>query len=323
VPYFANMGCLQGSRQPGGLACEQADAIVRAVLRDLRLIGGGPLEFKPRALPVEPRPTKVSATFKYNPPGRLLKGTSEGGGESGDTTCKLHGAGHLGFPIKLRPVYANSQVFMHSGNCQGDRQDVLDAPDDEFDHYKCKQNGIELLDFEGHRANYDFPWRDNYCEARSGAPAGSAPGCPQGKGHAGQDLRPWYCIPARDKGTRCKIDVFEVVAVADGNAWWKTEPYENHMRLMLDGGIYFMYLHMSPSALWNAGMEHGRAIPVTKGQVIGMVGNFDKAVVGGTSTHLHFEIRYGYDIGAPVSPYWTLVRAYELHINARGTEVAD
>ena len=323
VPYFANVSCLQGPRLPGRLACEQADAIVHVVLRDLHLIGGGPLEIKQRALPVEPRPTKVSATFKYRPPGRLLKGTSEGGGEMGDTTCKLHRAGHLGFPIKLRPVYANSQVFMHSGDCQGQKHDVRDVPDDEFDHYKCGQNQIELLDFEGHRENYDYPWRDNYCEARSGAPPGSAPGCPQRKGHAGQDLRPWYCIPARDKGARCRIDVFEVVAVADGKAWWKTEPHENHLRLMLDGGIYFMYLHMSPSALWNAGMERGRAIPVTKGQVIGMVGNFDKAVVGGTSTHLHFEIRYGDDIGAPVSPYWTLVRAYELHINARGTEVAD
>jgi hypothetical protein len=327
VPYFANARCLQSPPQSGVLTCEQANAVLRAVLRDLRLIGGGPLEIKQVALPVVPRPGIVSTTFKYHPPGKLQKGTSEGGGELGVTTCKLHRAGHLGFPIKLRPVYANSQVFMHSGDCQGQKEDVADHPDNEFDHYRCKQNTAkELLDFEGHRDNYDYPWRDNYCEARKGANPDSAPGCPLGKGHAGQDLRPWYCIPARHKESRCKIDVFEVVAVADGKALWKTEPHENHMRFMLEDfndKIYFMYLHMSPGSLWNAGMERGKPIAVKKGQVLGMVGNFDKAVVGGTSTHLHFEIRYGDNIGAPVSPYWTLVRGYELHIKARGLEATD
>lgn len=329
VLYFANLGCLRNSRQPGTLTCEQAGAIVRVMLRDLRLIGGGPLEIKQRAAAVVPRPGKVSATFKYHPPGKLLKGTSQGGGEEGDTSCKLHSAGYLGFPIRLQPVYANSQVFMHSGDCQTQKEDVGDRPDDKFDRYRCTQNGSkELLDLEGHAENYAYPWRDNYCEARLGAPANSAPGCSNQtkSGHAGQDLRPNRCIPARKKGARCRIDAFEVVAVADGKAWWKTEPYENHMRLMMDGGtdkIYFMYLHMSPGALWNAGMERGRAIAVKKDQVIGLVGNFDKTLVGGTSTHLHFEIRHGDNVGPPVSPYWTLVRAYELRIKARGKEITD
>jgi murein DD-endopeptidase MepM/ murein hydrolase activator NlpD len=114
--------------------------------------------------------------------------------------------------------------------------------------------------------------------------------------------------------------------VADGTALWKTDVHENHLRLKMDGGndkIYFMYLHMSPSSLWNAGMRRGEHIPVKKGQVLGMVGNFEKTMVGGTSTHLHFEIRHGDNLGPPVSPYWTLVRAYELHVNARGIEAAD
>jgi hypothetical protein len=299
--------------------------IVHAVLRDLRLIGGVPVAINLTAPPVVARPTTVSATFKYHPPGKLLNGTSQSGDGKGDTSCKLYRAGELGFPIRLQPVFANSQVFLHSGNCLG-QMDVIHQPGAELTHYKCRQNDQNtLIDLEGHHENYNYPWRDNYCEARGGD-AGAAPGCPLGRGHAGQDLRPGYCIPARSLGARCKIDVFEVVAIADGIAWWKTDLHENHLRLKMDGGsdkIYFMYLHMSPSSLWNAGMRRGVAIPVKKGQVLGMVGNFEKAMVGGTSTHLHFEIRHGDDIGPTVSPYWTLVRAYELRVNARGVETAE
>jgi hypothetical protein len=178
------------------------------------------------------------------------------------------------------------------------------------------------LAFEGHPENYSYPWRDNYCEARLGPD--SAPLCPTKVGHAGQDIRPASCTaPPTDKA-RCKIDIFDVVAVTDGWAWWRTDRYENNLRLMIDDGansLYFMYLHMSPTALRQAGMKRGKCVRVKKGQVIGKVGNFDKALAGGTSTHLHFEIRVGNQIGVTRPPYMTLVFAYERLIGERGIEI--
>jgi len=80
---------------------------------------------------------------------------------------------------------------------------------------------------------------------------------------------------------------------------------------------------MSPKSLKDAGMERGKTVPVTAGRVIGKVGNYDKAVPDQTTAHLHFEIRRGDNIGDPLSPYRTLIRAYERVINAQGTEITD
>jgi hypothetical protein len=55
------------------------------------------------------------------------------------------------------------------------------------------------------------------------------------------------------------------------------------------------------------------------------VGNWLKTEPGATTAHLHFEIRKQTEMcgsyGCPSSPYWTLVLAYELLINMRGTEI--
>src|SRR5262249_21674677 len=159
-----------------------------------------------------------------------------------------------------------------------------------------------LFEFEGYLDNYSYPWRDNLCEARD--EDGGPPECPVvKKRHAGQDIRPNKCVPGN--GASCQIDLFEVVAVIAGKAWWKTGDYENDLRLMYDdpnNKFYYMYLHMSPKSLKDAGMERGKTVPVTAGRVIGKVGNYDKAVPDQTTAHLHFEIRRGDNIGEPLSP---------------------
>ena len=128
---------------------------------------------------------------------------------------------------------------------------------------------------------------------------------------------------------RCAIDIHEVVAVTDGWALWKLPPFENNVRLDTEdgSGLYYVYLHMSPQALQDAGLQRGVPVAVSKGQVIGKVGNFEHADAGGTSTHLHFEIRRqqadAAAVGPTLSPYMTLIRAYERLIGATGTEIAE
>jgi hypothetical protein len=325
VPYFINVACSNAPPTADSLACTQADAIVRVVLRDLRLLGGGPVANKPRAALIAriPKLTKISPDFKYFPPGKLLSGTSEGN-KGGSTSQEVYGDNLL-FPIKSAPAFANSQVFMHGGNClEGNKIPLPPQPGDNFERYKCRQNpDKQLLNFEGHEENYAYPWRDNLCEARG--ESGPAE-CPIQKGHAGQDIRPARCIAVPGNKARCSIDVFEVVAIIDGKAWWKTGDHENHVRLMYDdpnNKFYYMYLHMSPKALKDAGLKRGETVAVKAGRVIGKVGNYEKSKAGGTTAHLHFEIRRGDNIGKPLSPYLTLIRAYERLIGATGTEIVD
>jgi Peptidase family M23 len=315
VPYFVNVNCTPGPSDANLLSCTQADALVRIVLRDLRILGGGPLAIKPRAAVAVTQPTRVSAAFTYFPPGNLLPGTSEKN-LGGSMNSVVYG-NNLVFPIKDAPTFANAQVFMHWGDCLGQKQGLPKQPGDQYERYKCKQNSKVLFFFEGYTENYSYPWRDNYCESRG---VGSPEGCPAKMGHEGQDIRANRCVPDPVDDKRCAIDLFPVVAVGDGSALWKQPT--NNLKLIADDGadkLYYIYLHMSPQALSDAGMQKGKFVTVKAGQMVGKVGNYDHTVAGGTSTHLHFEVRR--TDSTPVSPYLTLIRAYERLIGAQGTEV--
>jgi len=138
-------------------------------------------------------------------------------------------------------------------------------------------------------ANYSYPWRDNYCESRPHA----MPLCPSGTGHQGQDMRP----------ATCQDNVHWAVAVESG-----TISHIGVYSVSLQGasGIRHRYLHLRKSSLQVAVGQH-----VQRGQRIGRVSN----EFGGTPTtiHLHFDMRKhvaGYG-NVYVSPYMSLVRAYE------------
>ncbi|MFY0612432.1 MAG: M23 family metallopeptidase [Hyphomicrobiaceae bacterium] len=325
VPYFINAACRSGPSWDRGPSCTEVEAIVRVVLKDLRLVGGAPASGREIGSIHQSKTTRRPAPnhgprFFYYPPGHLMPGSSEA--SKGGAISRVEYGKSLRFPIRLAPVYANSQVFMHGGNCLGQRIALPSAPDGRR-RYRCQQTNKVLEDVEGHAENYSYPWRDTYCEVRgSGMPIG----CPLKRGHAGQDLRPAKCNVGSSSKSRCRGDIFDVVAVTDGWAWWKTGVHENHLRLNADDGtdkLYYMYLHMSPRALKAAGMQRGKLVRVKKGQVIGKIGNYWKTKPGGTTTHLHFEIRRGDDIGDPLAPYWTLVRAYERLLGRKGTEITN
>jgi murein DD-endopeptidase MepM/ murein hydrolase activator NlpD len=115
--------------------------------------------------------------------------------------------------------------------------------------------------------------------------------------------------------------------VTRGKALW-TE--KNHIRLVAEDGtnLYYMYLHMSPAALQDAGMKRGVWVSVNQGDKVGKVGNWLGTEANATTAHLHFEIRtpappYCAGFGCTNSPYWTLIRAYEQLIGMRGTEISE
>lgn len=135
--------------------------------------------------------------------------------------------------------------------------------------------------------NYSYPWWDNFCETRDFA----TPMCPASAGHQGQDIR----------APSCKPDFYPVVSVDDGVV---TNIGSYSVFITDSAGTQFRYLHMSSLKITSG--EH-----VTRGQQLGNVSN----VFGSSTTtiHLHFEIlqnvdSYGF---THVSPYMTLVSAYE------------
>ena len=318
APYLLMVSCSNESPDPNAFKCDQAETLLRAAVRNLQLIGGAPLVVKARATSRNPpRPKRTSSDFSYYPPGKLLEGTGDDGMD-GSTDANVYG--DIRFPIQTPPNFGQSQVFMHRGNCLS-TPDTTDhmvflpkQPGDKHARYHCKQNTKELLHWEGHPENYAPPWRDNFCEARGGAP-NSTLECPAKRGHQGQDIRARNC-PGPADAESCKPDVHEVVAVAAGNACRDG----NKMRLKFDTtSLYYVYLHMNTNTMDAAGMRDQHCTAVAEGKVIGKVGNFqDKR--GGTTTHLHLEI-HPVDLYSRFNPYMTLVRAYEQLIGAKGKEL--
>lgn len=321
VPYFASITCVASLSQARNvISCPKADAVLRAVLRDLRLLGGTPTSLKRRVDADAPqRPQAVSETFRFFPPGNLPDEISQD--RAGGVKTRIRwGNRDFRFPIELPNAHANSQLFMHGGNCNG----AANKMELSGGRYKCRQLPTRILfDLENHLDNYAYPWRDTYCEVRNDNDR-KPPDCLHPRGHEGQDIRPRECIL---ENGRCKIDMFDVVAVTNGNAVWTSL---NHLRLIADDdtNLYYMYMHMSPTALSQAGMMLEQAVPVHNGQKVGKVGNWWKTDPAGTTAHLHFEIRtpgppYCAGFGCTSAPYWTLLLAYERLIGMHGTEVTE
>lgn len=162
-----------------------------------------------------------------------------------------------------------------------------------------------------------YPWRDNFCEGRSYR----VTQCPAGMGHQGQDIRAADCSRTGTGDDRCGEHHDDVLAVRDGTilrargqeaVYLVVNTPTEHIR--------FRYLHMRPKLLDAASVVSGRR--VAEGELIGRIGNFSQHE-NGTSYHVHFDIQVPTRVGwVFVSPYMTLVSAYERLIGARGAEVS-
>lgn len=227
----------------------------------------------------EPEPV-VEPVFSYHAPGALLAGSGGGFAEQ-----IVHAPGIL-FPIKSAPAFLQSQVFMFGGGVAGGDQ--------------CDPR------------NYEYPWRDNFCETRS-ANRGS-PFCPVNRIHQGQDIRVGTaedCNTLRRQSAATR-GIHEVVAVEDGVI---SSIGTYTVKLRGEGSIY-NYMHLNMNRL-----EVTAGQFVEAGDVIGYVSND----FGGTPTtiHLHFEITQN-TAGSGwvhVPPYLSLVEAYERRENGPGEQL--
>jgi hypothetical protein len=315
VPYVVAIECSDSGLRIRKMSCRDADKVAVRFLKALRLAGGTPQK-RPDAIDAGTidRPPQQSAEFTYHSPGDIIPGTGfrRKGGVADYTVYS-----RLRFPIARAPAFANSQSFMNWGNCEATGRTGAGKLDG-VSAYRCRVSGQTLISDESARANYSYPWRDNFCEHRNFY-VGQ---CPGGLGHQGQDIRPASCKQRIQGANRCEPYLHDVVAVRDG-AVLRAQRQEA-LYIVVNAPnerIRVRYLHMLPRQFDADGMMSGRL--VREGEVIGKVGNFFKRERA-TTYHLHFDLqvptRYGWVF---VNPYMTLVASYERLIQGRGQEIKD
>ena len=315
VPYVVAIECSDGAVRFRRISCRDADKIAIRLLKALRVAGGTP-RAQPEVITADTieRPAEQSSVFTYRSPGDILPGTGfkrKGGVADYTVYSKIR------FPFADAPAFANSQSFMNWGDCDGTGRSGVGFLDG-VRAYRCRVNGQRLVLDESAADNYSYPWRDNFCEHRYFY-VGQ---CPGGLGHQGQDIRPAFCKQRIQGAKRCEPYLHDVVAVRDGAVL--RAPTQEALYIVVNAPnerIRFRYLHMFPRQFNADGMVSGRL--VHEGEVIGKVGNFFRRERA-TTYHLHFDMqvptKYGWVF---VSPYMTLVTAYERLIRGRGQEIKE
>ncbi len=172
---------------------------------------------------------------------------------------------NMRFPLEEGPAYLNSQVHRPGGAQGGDQCNPI---------------------------NYDYPWRDNFCEARKW----DMKLCPDGKGHQGQDIRP----------SSCTKDIHWAVAVEDGII---ANVGTFSVSLQARNGVVYRYMHLNMDQLAVQELE-----TVSKGARIGKVSNHFGGVP--TTIHLHFDVKGTVLSGdnkliTYLPPYASLVASYK------------
>jgi hypothetical protein len=312
VPYVVSIECHDGGRRFHKMSCRDADKVAIRILRSLQVVGGAS---QPQSVPVVAetidRPPTPSPVFTYHSPGDLLSGSGMRG-HAGRADYTVYSK--IRFPLAEAPAFANSQSFLHWGDCDQTGRVSLGALG-KTALYRCRVNGQLLVADES--VNYAYPWRDNFCEHRYFY-VGE---CPAGLGHQGQDIRPSFCTQRIEGANRCEPYQHDVVAARDGIVL--RAPGDIALHILTNTAnerVRFRYLHMFPKYLDQDGILSGRV--VREGEVIGKVGNYQRRERA-TTYHLHFDMqvptKYGWVF---VNPYMTLVAAYERAINARGRELS-
>jgi murein DD-endopeptidase MepM/ murein hydrolase activator NlpD len=282
VPYVVSIQCLDSAPRERRLACREAYPVAERFLKALRIAGGEPSRVR-TDIPSEmtDRPAQWSADFTYRPVGDLIanSGHHKQGGRADLTAYS-----QIRFPLQHGPAFVRSQSF--------GRRDKSDLP------------------------SGGYPWRDNFCEARS-FEVGQ---CPAGFGHQGEDIRPAACPGAGDGEEHCDPRHRPVVAVRDGVVI--RSPKQQAATLQINTSnehIRFRYMHMNPAAMDADGLLNGRH--VEEGEQIGVVSNYLDHP-NGTTRHLHFDVQvFTRDGWIWVNPYVTLISAYERLIRGHGREI--
>jgi murein DD-endopeptidase MepM/ murein hydrolase activator NlpD len=278
VPYVVSIQCLDSAPRARRLACREAYPVAERFLKALRIAGGQPA--RPRhdiSSEIAERPTAISPAFTYRPGGDIISRSSV---RRRGGRADFAAYSQIRFPLEKAPAAIRSQSFGRK------------------------------------RTESVYPWRDNFCEARS-FQVGQ---CAAGFGHQGQDIRPAPCPPNSNSESACHPRKQAVVAVRDGILI--RAPKQQAATLQINTRnehIRFRYMHMNPSAMDADGILSGRR--VAEGEKIGVVSNY-LDFPNGTSYHLHFDVQvFTRDGWIWVNPYTTLIASYERLIRGRGREI--
>ncbi|TFV34590.1 M23 family peptidase [Bradyrhizobium frederickii] len=281
VAYVVSIQCLDSVAKPRRLACKEAYPVAERFLKALRVAGGQ------RTRPL----TDIASNVLDRPAQRSPDFTYRPSGDIIPNTGYRKQGGHpdvmvyaqIRFPLEKAPAFVRSQSY--------GKRDRSDGPT-------------------------AYPWRDNFCESRSF----EVWQCAGGYGHQGEDIRAADCPPPGEGREPCDPKRRAVVAVRDAivirgakdqAATLQVNSRTEHIR--------FRYMHMNPHAMNADGVLSGRI--VTEGEKIGVISNYLDHPAG-TSLHLHFDAQvFTRDGWIWVSPYVTLVSAYERLIRARGREI--
>lgn len=281
VPYVVSIQCLDSVPKARRLACREAYPVAERFLKALHVAGGQRMA---------PRPD-IASEIAERPAERSPDFTyrrpgdiiASGGYRKQTGRVDFMAYSQIRFPLENVPAFIGSQSF--------GRRDKAELP------------------------GSSYPWRDDFCEAR----AFNVGQCESGFGHQGEDIRPAPC-PVQDGTERCDPKQQGVVAVRD--AVVIRAPKQQALTLQINSGtehIRFRYMHMNPPTMDTDGLLNGRT--VFEGEKIGVVSNYLDHP-NGTSRHLHFDVQvFTRDGWIWVSPYVTLISAYERLIGGRGHEI--
>jgi hypothetical protein len=278
VPYVVSIQCLDSTPRARRLACREAYPIAERFLKALRIAGGQPAQLRHDiSSEVAERPTAVSPNFTYHPGGDIIARSSV---RRRGGRADFAAYSQIRFPLEKAPAAIRSQSFARK------------------------------------RTESVYPWRDNFCEARS-FQVGQ---CAAGFGHQGQDIRPAPCPPNSNSESSCHPRKQAVVAVRDGILIRSLRQQAATLQINTrNEHVRFRYMHMNPSAMDADGILNGRR--VAEGEKIGVVSNY-LDFPNGTSYHLHFDVQvFTRDGWIWVNPYTTLIASYERLIRGRGREI--
>jgi hypothetical protein len=283
VPYVVSIQCLDSAPRMRRLACREAYPIAERFLKALHVAGGLPSRPRPDIAPmVAERPSGRSPDFSYRSTGDIIahSGARRQGGRTDLTAYS-----QIRFPLE-------APAFIHSQSFKRRLSDKSDQP-----------SGL-------------YPWRDNFCEARSF----SVGQCASGFGHQGEDIRPGACLPQRQAATACDPRQQPIAAVRDGVVIRSSKQQAATLQInTFNEHIRFRYMHMNPSVMDADGLLNGRQ--VAEGEELGVVSNYLDHP-NGTTRHLHFDVQvFTRDGWIWVNPYVTLISAYERLIHGRGHEI--
>lgn len=244
----------------------------------------GPVVMAPEPEPIpEPEPEPVASSGFSY----YASGDLKSGSGTGVPDTEVYAPG-ITFPVENRPAFLNSQYFNPGGGGGG--------------------GGIECTE-----ANYVYPWRDTFCETRwSDRPTRN---CPSLQVHRGVDIRAGDASECGDirPMPSDQHKFVEIVAPEDG--------YVSHIGSyslnIRSGPRLYTLIHVNMSDLKVSELEN-----VSKGQLIGYMSNYYTVQ---TTLHLHLNLQANIDGEGfvHVSPYMSLVRAYEAKLGETGDVVSD